>query len=63
MTITEQQNKEIEHICLRAFESVDCPVKQANVVKKRVWLKKQIVEFIEQLPALPQTFEPHTEYK
>jgi hypothetical protein len=63
MQITEQQNKEIEHICLRAFESVDCPVKQANVVKKRVWLKGKIVELIECLPSLPTTFEPREQYK
>lgn len=54
---TEQ---EIEQICIKAIPSTECPLQQKNVVIRRAWLKKQILEIQNNL--LPKAETPKREY-
>jgi hypothetical protein len=35
---------EIELLCIKAYASTSCPIKQQEVVQKRVWLKSKIIK-------------------
>lgn len=39
---------EVEQLCLKAYSSTSCPIKQAEVVQKRVWLKSKILKLIDE---------------
>lgn len=40
------QNLSIEEICTRAIPLPECPVKKADAIARRVWLKKHIEKLL-----------------
>jgi hypothetical protein len=42
---------EIELLCIKAYASTSCPIKQQEVVRKRVWLKSKILKLFNDFKA------------
>ena len=39
---------EVQHLCLKAYSSTTCPVKQAEVLQRRLWLKNKILKIFDE---------------